>query len=192
VRSGADRECYAEGILAVCGFCLRSPLAVVPGVGGSQLTDRIERIMTRAQSTPIGRPMRLVLASIVTATAVVPVAAGVLTAQQAATPTTAAQNPAPPYRPGKGITNPVLEKEVHPNYTPEAMRAKVQGNVMLQAVVLADGTVGDVKVTKSLDTVYGLDDQAVKALKQWRFKPGTKDKKPVPVQVDIEMTFRLK
>jgi len=191
VRSGADRECYAEGILAVCGFCLRSPLASVPGVGGSTLTDRIERIMTRAHGAPIGRPVRLVLASIVAATTVMPLAVGVLSAQRPEAGA-AAQNAAQPSRPGKGVTNPVLVKEVHPSYTPEAMRAKIQGGVWLQVVVLADGKVGDVKVTKSLDTVYGLDEQAVKAAKQWTFKPGTKDKKPVPVQVDIEMTFRLK
>lgn len=191
VRSGADRECYAEGILAVCGFCLRSPLASVPGVGGSTLTDRIERIMTRAQGAPIGRPVRLVLASIVAATTVMPLAVGVLSAQRPEAGA-AAQNAAQPIRPGKGVTNPVLVKEVHPSYTAEAMRAKIQGSVWLQVVVLADGKVGDVKVTKSLDTVYGLDEQAVKAAKQWTFKPGMKDKKPVPVQVDIEMTFRLK
>jgi len=192
VRSGADRECYAQGILAVCGFCLRSPLASLPGVGGSNLANRIERIMTRARTSPIGRPMRLLLASIVVVTAVLPLAAGALSAQRPAASEAAAQKPVQPYRPGKGITNPVLVKEVHPKYTPEAMSAKVQGNVTLQAVILADGTVGDVKVTKSLDTVHGLDQQAVQALKQWRFKPGTKDKKPVPVQVDIEMTFTLK
>jgi protein TonB len=160
-------------------------------VSGSTLTDRIERIMTRAHGAPIGRPVRLALASIVVVTTVMPLAAGVLSAQRPESGATA-QNAAQPYRPGKGITNPVLVKEVHPSYTPEAMRAKIQGGVWLQVVVLADGKVGDVKVSKSLDTVYGLDEQAVKAAKQWTFKPGTKDKKPVPVQVDIEMTFRLK
>jgi TonB family protein len=49
-----------------------------------------------------------------------------------------------------------------------------------------------VKVTESLDTVYGLDAEAVKAVKQWLFTPGTKNGKPVPVKVDIEMTFTLK
>lgn len=81
-------------------------------------------------------------------------------------------------------------KEVKPQYTPEAMRAGVQGSVLLNCEVRADGTVGDVRVTKPLDR--GLDEQAVKAVKQWRFKPGTLDGKPVPVRVSIEMTFTLR
>ena len=62
----------------------------------------------------------------------------------------------------------------------------------MDVAVLEDGKVGEVKVTQSLDTEYGLDTQAVEAVKQWLFKPGTKDGKPVAVQVTIEMTFTLK
>jgi TonB family protein len=47
-------------------------------------------------------------------------------------------------------------------------------------------------VTRSLDTTYGLDAEAVKAVKQWVFDPGTKDGKAVPVLVQIEMSFSLK
>jgi TonB family protein len=47
-------------------------------------------------------------------------------------------------------------------------------------------------VVQSLDSEYGLDDEAVKALKQWEFEPGTKDGAPVAVRVDVEMTFKLK
>ena len=185
VRSGADRESYAKGILAVCGFCLRSPMAMVAGVGGSRLTSRIERIMTRAQSAPIALPTRLALASVIVAIAVIPLAAGALGPSRQA----ARQGP---YRVGEGVTKPVIVKETKPSYTADAMRARIQGKVLLKAVILADGRVGDVKVTQSLDTIHGLDKQAVEALKQWRFKPGTKDKKPVSVQVEIEMVFTLK
>ncbi len=57
---------------------------------------------------------------------------------------------------------------------------------------MADGAVGDVRVTESLDTVYGLDANAVKAMKQWEFKPGMKDGKPVAVRVQVVMNFALK
>ena len=61
-------------------------------------------------------------------------------------------------------TMPVLVKNVQPRYTDEARQARIQGNVMLDAIVLKDGTVGEVTVTKSLDKEHGLDDQAVKAI----------------------------
>jgi protein TonB len=63
---------------------------------------------------------------------------------------------------------------------------------MLEAIVLPNGTVGDVKVVQSLDTRFGLDNQAVKAAKQWAFRPGTKDGEPVAVRVFIELTFSLR
>ncbi len=85
-----------------------------------------------------------------------------------------------------------MVSETKPVYTPEAMAAKIQGNVMLAAVVKTDGTVGDVKVTRSLDSKYGLDQAAVDAARLWKFKPGTKGGKAVPVEVTLEMRFTLK
>lgn len=96
------------------------------------------------------------------------------------------------YRPGSGVTMPQLVREVQPNYTAEAMRAKMQGVVLLECVVSPDGTVGDVKIMKSLDRAFGLDDEAIKAAKQWRFLPGRRFGEPVPVFVTIELTFTLR
>jgi len=96
------------------------------------------------------------------------------------------------YQPGNGVTLPRPTKEVRPEYTQAALAAGIEGNVLLDVVVLADGKVGDVRVTESLDAKYGLDQQAVEATKQWEFRPGTKDGKPVAVRVHIELTFRLK
>jgi protein TonB len=105
----------------------------------------------------------------------------------------AAQGDAPQvYAPGNGVSLPVLVKEVRPVYTEAAKDARIEGTVLLECVVLADGTVGDVKVARSLDSVLGLDQEAVGAAKQWQFKPGTKDDKPVAVRVSIELTFTLK
>ena len=87
---------------------------------------------------------------------------------------------------------PTVIREKKAEYTPEARRAKIEGNVVLEGVVMADGTLGAMRVVKSLDTTYGLDEQAIKAAKEWRFTPGTKDGKPVPVKVTIEMTFTLR
>ena len=98
----------------------------------------------------------------------------------------------PVYKPGQdGVKAPVVTRDVKPNYTKDAMDRRVQGSVELAAIVKADGTVAeDVKVTKSLDP--DLDQEAIKAVRQWQFRPGTKDGKPVDVEVNIEMTFKVK
>jgi protein TonB len=96
------------------------------------------------------------------------------------------------YRPGSGVTLPRLVREVKPQYTSDAMRAKVQGTVLLECIVRPDGSVSDVQVLRSLDSAFGLDQEAVKAARQWRFLPGTRLGEPVPVLITIELTFTLR
>jgi TonB family protein len=96
------------------------------------------------------------------------------------------------YRPGNGVELPRVLREVRPNYTADAMRAKVQGTVWVEAVVQADGTVGQARVVRSLDSTFGLDEEALKAARQWRFAPGTRFGQPVAVLVTIELTFTLR
>ena len=91
----------------------------------------------------------------------------------------------------KAVTAPRLIRDAKPRYTAGAMDAQIQGAVSMQVIVEADGTVSRVRVSKSLDKQYGLDDEAVRAVKTWRFAPGRKDGVAVPVMVDIEMTFTL-
>lgn len=93
-------------------------------------------------------------------------------------------------KPAPGVTVPVAIKEVKPSYTQAAIAARIEGSVTIDAVILSDGTVGNLRVSKRLHPE--LDVQAVRALKQWRFSPGRHDGKPVPVQVSVEMTFALK
>jgi TonB family protein len=104
----------------------------------------------------------------------------------------AAQQSSPINRPGEGVTSPTVVREVKPLYTAAAKKERIQGTVVMDVVVQSDGSVGDVTVTRSLDTTYGLDDEAVKAMKQWSFNPGKKDGKAVPVLVEVEMSFTLK
>jgi TonB family protein len=96
--------------------------------------------------------------------------------------------------PGYGVTPPQLINDVKPNYTVDAMRAKVQGIVLLQAVVLPDGSVDPsrIRITRSLDAGLGLDQQAIAAVKQWRFRPGVQRGQAVAMWVDVELTFRLR
>lgn len=96
------------------------------------------------------------------------------------------------YRPGNGVTQPRLLREFKPNYTADAMRAKIQGVVWLEAVVLENGSVGQVRVTRSLDPTFGLDQEAERTVKKWVFAPGTRLGQPVPVLIEIEMSFTLR
>jgi TonB family protein len=96
------------------------------------------------------------------------------------------------YRPGNGITLPQLLKEVKPQYTSDAMRAKIQGQVWVECVVRSDGSVGDAHVIRSLDSTFGLDEAALTAARQWRFRPGTRMGEPVSVLITIELTFTLR
>jgi TonB family protein len=96
------------------------------------------------------------------------------------------------FRVVQGITAPKIMKSARPNYPPEAMRAKVQGRVKMEMVVQADGTVGEVRVVGSLDRKFGLDDAAVKAVKEMRFTPAMKDGVAVPVLLSTEMDFAAK
>ena len=93
-------------------------------------------------------------------------------------------------RPGPGVTLPKVEREVKPAYPEDVRFAGVHGTVQMECIVLADGTVGQVRVTKGLDP--SLDAEATKALKQWKFKPGTRDGKAVPVQTTVEMSFEVR
>ncbi len=96
------------------------------------------------------------------------------------------------YRPGAGINNPVPLKQVKPAYTAEAMRAKIQGSVSMEVVILEDGSVGDVRVTRSLDRVYGLDQEAIKAARQWVFRPATdRSGNAVPIAVTLVLDFNM-
>jgi protein TonB len=96
------------------------------------------------------------------------------------------------YKPGNGVTTPIVLREVKPQYTSDAMRAKVQGSVWLECVVRPDGSVGDVKVIRSLDSTFGLDLEAMKAARNWKFRPGTRQGEPVSVVVIIQLDFTLR
>lgn len=94
-------------------------------------------------------------------------------------------------RPGSGVTNPTILRQIDPKYTPEAMRAKIQGMVELEAVVGTNGVITEVRISKSLDRAFGLDEEAMKTARQWLFRPGRFQGQAVPILVVIQMEFRL-
>ena len=96
------------------------------------------------------------------------------------------------YREGAGFDAPAPILRVHPQYTPEAMRAKIQGRVSVELVVNGDGTVGEAKIYRSLDKVFGLDDQAIKAVRATRWTPGRFNGASVAMVVLMDLTFSLR
>ncbi|MEQ1949207.1 MAG: energy transducer TonB [Bryobacteraceae bacterium] len=93
------------------------------------------------------------------------------------------------YRIGGGVSAPSVLSKVEPEYSEEARKAKWQGTVVLQLVVDDQGRPQNLKVLRSLG--LGLDQKAIEAVEKWRFKPGMKDGKAVPVMATIEVNFRL-
>jgi periplasmic protein TonB len=93
------------------------------------------------------------------------------------------------YRIGGGVSPPSILYKVEPEYSEEARKAKFQGTVLLFVVVDEKGNPRDIKILRPLG--LGLDQKAVEAVEKWKFSPGKKDGKPVPVQAQIEVNFRL-
>ena len=179
-----DRRAYAEALLA---FSNPQPhvIGVTPFIGRRTLSQRISLI---AEEGSMSRHRALASATIALAACIAITAAAVDRFPMFATLNAQSQV----YRPGPGITLPTVVKEVKPHYTAAAMQAKIQGSVWLECVVDERGDITDVKVTKSLDKEHGLDQAAIDAAGQWKFKPGQKDGKPVAVWITLELTFTLK
>ena len=94
-----------------------------------------------------------------------------------------------PYRVGGGVSAPKPLYTPDPEYSEEARKAKYQGVVVLWLVIGADGRPREIKVARPLG--MGLDQKAVEAVRTWRFEPARKDDKPVAVQMNVEVSFRL-
>ena len=95
-----------------------------------------------------------------------------------------------PYKIGRGISAPRIASKVEPTYTREALKARREGEVLIELVVTRDGEASEVhEISKPLG--FGLDESAIKAVEKWCFKPGEKDGKPVPVISQITVRFRL-
>ena len=177
LAAGVQAPDYADRLMAVARqLSGRSPDAAVAMLRKPVLTSRIAAILDAGRIrtvTSAGARIGVVLAAVALLV-----------------PLSAFQD-RPIYHAGEdGVTAPSVTYKTVPSYTEEAKEAKIQGTVGLSLVVNSQGRADDVKVTQSLDT--GLDLNAVAAVSQWLFKPGTKDGQPVDVAVKIEVNFQLK
>lgn len=96
------------------------------------------------------------------------------------------------YQPGSVDSQLVAIRQVKPNFTPDAMRARLQGTATVECIIDTEGAPRDCHIIRSLDGRFGLDEEAIKAAAQWRFSRSTFKGKPVQVRVAIEMVFSLR
>ncbi len=94
-----------------------------------------------------------------------------------------------PQKVGGGVSAPKVIKAPDPEYSKEARKAKYEATSVLWVIVQADGTPGEIRVKTPAGK--GLDEKAIEAVRKWRFKPAMKDGKPIAVQINIEINFRL-
>jgi TonB family protein len=176
LAAGVQAPDYADRLMAVARqLSGHSPDVAVAMVRKPALTSRIAAILDTARTR---------------STAGVRARIGVVLAAAALlVPLSAFQNRNVYHVGEEGVASPSVTYKVEPSYTPEAKEAKIQGGVVITLVVNAQGRADDIKVTRSLDP--GLDTNAVAAVSQWLFKPGTKDGQPVDVAVTIEINFKL-
>jgi TonB family protein len=176
LAAGVKAPDYADRLMAVARrLQSNSPVAAVAMVRQPALTSRIAAILDHGRtrkSASIGARIAVVLA-----------AAAFLV------PLSAFQNRTVYHLGDPGVKAPSVTYKVNPSYTPEAKAAKIQGTVTLSMVVDTLGRADDIQVTQSLDP--GLDANAIAAVSQWLFTPGTKDDQPVDVGVVIEVNFKL-
>ncbi|HET6218191.1 MAG TPA: M56 family metallopeptidase [Acidobacteriaceae bacterium] len=206
LRLGNQPHIYAESILKTCEFCMASPLACVSGVTGADLKQRIVRIMTHGSADKLSFLRKLLLATIGIAAVAGPIVAG-LTKAPLATAQSAQTNTQPQPRTADGAEQPIgvtVQKIYHvgadvsapklifapdPEFTEKARKSKYQGICVISTIVDAQGKPTRVQVVRHLG--MGLDKKAVEAVKQYKFEPATRFGKPVAVEVNIEVNFRL-
>jgi protein TonB len=87
------------------------------------------------------------------------------------------------------ITPPRLAEVASPDYTAEARKRKIEGSVTVAIVVDKKGDVIDAKVVKGLG--YGLDENAIRAVKEWKYKPAERDGEPITVKMEVTVDFYL-
>jgi TonB family protein len=86
-------------------------------------------------------------------------------------------------------TSPKIVRQADPEYSQDARKHRIQGTVVMSLVVGTDGRAHDIRVTQSIGR--GLDEEAIKAVKKWRFQPGTNNGVAVPVQIEVEINFHI-
>jgi bla regulator protein BlaR1 len=179
LQLGNSPQIYAESILKTCKFSVASPLAIVSGVTGGDLKNRIVRIMSASSADKLTFATKLLLVAIGLGTVAGPVIVGLARGPQAG---------AQIYDIGGDVTAPKLIYAPDPEFTEKARKANYRGVCVLSLIVNAQGKPEKVQVVRHLG--MGLDQKAIEAVQQYKFTPALLHEKPVAVEVHIEVNFR--
>jgi TonB family protein len=210
VRITGSRDCYVRALMESRATTVRYGFAAPSFLKRSHLAERLALLL---KEVPMSRTRLIVsLAAVATVVAVAAVLAvrwlPLETAQAPPPPVPGARvKPPPPppegskqtparrqkeektYRVGEGVIAPVLLRKTEPAYTQAARHRKIQGTVVLEVRINSEGVVDAVNVRRGLDP--GLDNNAIAAIRRWKFKPGMKGGKPVAVAATVEVNFLL-
>ena len=172
LAGGFDRTDYADALVQTAVRANRGFLPGCPMTNGFGVKARVLRVL----SGPAGKSkeaMRAVFAVL----ALVFVAASSLGAERI-------------YAVGGDVAGPAVMHKVQPRFTEAARKAKLHGTVRVKLVVDSNGIARDMVVVKGIGS--GVDENAMEALQQWRFRPATRNGRPVAVTASIDINFRLR
>jgi len=180
-RTGS-RRLYVQALLSMASLPVRADLLAPSFVRKHHLKERVALLLKESSMSKRRLTITLAVAGLGTMIAVI-LAVWYFPLLRTVAPQERV------YRVSEGASAPKLIHKIEPTYTQEARNRKMQGTVVLRIEVSPKGEAENIQVLRSLDP--GLDANAIAALKQWRFQPGTKDNKPVRVAATVEINFRI-
>lgn len=182
--SGFEPATYAEALLAVAKTS--TPTTLLHGCSMTSQTNLKSRITRLLDNNVARHTSRRNLIRTAAVFAAVLAAVGTIGLRSSR----AQDNPDRVYKVGDGVIAPKILYSVEPQYTEEAKVSKINGTVILNAVVGTDGQVHDISIAQGVGS--GLDSMAMQAIGKWRFQPGTLDGQPVAVRATFEVNFKLR
>jgi len=195
---GSDRQIYAESILKVCEFCVGSPLACVSGVTGADLKKRMVNIMTERMLHKLDFGRKLLLGAAGLAAVAGPIAFGLVNANPTRAESAAGEAAAPQseqpsaahasVHASKEEMTALVLKKIPPEYPEAAKKARIQGHVVLRAIISKDGDVENLQIVSGHPQ---LAPAAIEAVKQWKYRPYLQQGNPVEVETEIDVNFTL-
>jgi TonB family protein len=176
VRAGHDPRTYADGVLNVCEHYVATRLACAAGVSGADLKRRVTNIMRSGVMHQLNAIKKVLLSTAALGALFVPIAVGVLRAGPAL---------------AQDDQDVIPLVRIAPDYPPEALRQGLEGRVILEFTVTAEGAIKDISVVESSAPIF--EEPSIRALSRWRYSPRVIDGSAVErVGIQTVISFALK